>query len=398
MLSFMIALFAYPTVKVLNGLMFSKLEFYLVVLIVFSLSVAAWQAHKVFSQPLSYGLLTQRDVVLIGMWLVLAQLLRCGALETADLEWVLVFLAWITFALFGAMRIFLSPSNFLAYGEGFVTRPAIGVEPNFKLQEYFILFGVFYYALLGFRTRRIRYYLAALVLFPVTLGGSGRGIAVSVALTLFFFLYRIRGFWKATLAAAQFVVVISVLLVFAFASFANTFSARAKGFSDAFNAILTGSPTQDSSANARIFETLTALPYIQEHPFLGNGVISNQWQGGAQSALGGYFFVADIGFAGILFTYGAIGLVLYLWQYYLARKAAANVPYSRQGPFLDATKAFLLYSAIYSLESGICVWNASVTLFFVTVLYESTAQPHNSKLSYGWTGDPCAPQRPALSA
>ena len=397
-LCFLMAIIVYPFLKVRGGLLFSKFELYLMALMAFGISVAAWQAHQVFGQPLVYGILSQRDVVLVGTWLVLVHMLRCEMLETSELQKVLIFLAWSTFALFGAMRAFLSPSSFLEYGEGFVTRPMVGVEPSFKLQEFFILFGVFYYALLGIRTGRAKYYLAAVVLFPVTLGGSGRGIAVCVAATLLYSLYRIRGFWKATIAATQFLLIFVVLFAVAFALLPSTIIARVRSFSDAFSAVFTGSATQDPSANARILETLTSLPYIQTHPLIGNGVVSHQWQGGSQTALGAYFFASDIGIVGILFSFGAVGLLLYLWQYRFAWNAAKETPLPLQGPFQDATKAFLLYSAIYSLESGICVWNANVTLFFVALLFGNSAKVSLSNSCNERNGDPCVPRRPALSA
>lgn len=395
---FLMVIIVYPYLIVRAGLLLSRFEIYLLMLIGFGVSVAAWQAHSVFGQPLIYGILSQRDVVQIGGWLVLMQLLRCGMLERADLESALICLVWSTFVLFGAMRLLLSPADFLAYGEGFVTRPMVGVGPSFKLQEFFILFGVFYYALLGIRTARVSYYLTALVLFPVTLGGSGRGIAVSVAATLLCCLYRIRGFWKASMAALQFLLIVAVLFVVAFTLLPSTIAARARGFSDAFGAVFTGSGTQDPSANARILETLTAVPYIQAHPLLGNGVVSHQWQGGSQTALGAYFFASDIGIVGILFSFGSLGLLLYLCQYWFAWKAAKDSPLSSQCAFQDATKAFLLYSAIYSLESGICVWNANVTLLFVALLCANSVRVSKPDSYEELIGESCVPRRPALSA
>jgi hypothetical protein len=397
-LCFVMAIVFYPFLKVRGGLLFSRFELYLLLLMVFGVSVAAWQARQVFGQPLIYGVLSQRDVVLLGALLVLVQMLRNRMLETADLESVLIFLAWSTFALFSAMRLFLSPSNFLEFGEGLVTRPMVGVEPSFKLQEFFILFGVFYYALLGIRTGRAKYYLAALVLFPVTLGGSGRGMAASVAATLLFCLYRIRGTWKASITTMQFLLVFAVLFAVTFALLPSTLTARVRSFSDAFNAAFTGSATQDPSVNGRILETLTSLPYIQAHPLLGNGVVSHQWQGGSQTALGTYFFASDIGVVGILFSFGALGLLLYLGQFRLAWTAVKKTPQSMKSPFLDATKAFLLYSAVYSLESGMCVWSANVTLFFVALLYESSARAFTSNSCCEQTGESCVLRRPALSA
>jgi hypothetical protein len=394
-LSFLAVTATYLLLKIHGRLMFSWFDVYIATLIVFSVSVAAWQAHMVFEQPFLYGLLSQRQIVLLAACLVMASLLRSGSIHVHDLEAALLFLAWTTCVLFVTMRLFLSPANFAQYGEGFVTRAMVGTEPSFKLQEYFILFGVFYYALLGMRTRRILYYIAAAILFPVTLGGSGRGIAVSVAATLLLVLYRIRGFRKATLSATKFALIFTVLLAALYVIFPSAAASRSKAFSSAFTAMFTGETTQDPSANARIVETLTALPYIQLHPFLGNGIVSHQWQGGSETAMGAYFFAADIGIVGIVFSYGSLGLLLYLAQFRFAWLALKNIPNQRQSPFLDAAKAFLLYSAIYSTESGICVWSADVTLFFVAALCGLSTHTHALPSRAKWIGEPCSLQEPA---
>src|SRR5580693_2120999 len=45
-------IFVYPFWKLRNGLRISRFELYLLILITSSISVAAWQAQKVFGQPL----------------------------------------------------------------------------------------------------------------------------------------------------------------------------------------------------------------------------------------------------------------------------------------------------------------------------------------------------------
>src|SRR5579859_2783227 len=148
----------YPYLKIRSGLVFSRFEIYLMMMTIVTVSIATWRAHVVFGQPVIYGILSQRDVVQFGIWLILLYLLRARMVDIADFEVTLLTLAWATCALYVTMRIFLSPSDFAAYGEGFVTKTMLGVEPGFKLQEFFILFGVFYYALLGIRMRRSRYF------------------------------------------------------------------------------------------------------------------------------------------------------------------------------------------------------------------------------------------------
>jgi len=394
-LSLLMVLLFYPYLKIRGGLRVSRFEIYLAILMFGGTSLATFRANQVFGQPLAYGLLSQRAIVLIGVWLLFADLLRSGMLTARDVEASLICLAWGTFVLFSTMRLLLVPADFTAYSEGFVTRAMVGTEPSFKLQEFFILFGVFYYATKGLRSRRGKYYFAAAILFPAALGSSGRGLAISVVATIVFVIYRSRGVWGATFVIGKSAVVAAAFLGAAFAIFPNPLHTRIAGFSNAFAVVFTGAPTQDPSANSRIFETLAALPYIQQHLFLGNGVISNQWQGGSGAAMGSYFFASDIGFLGIIFAYGILGFLLYGWQYRLAWRAANQLRDCVQYPLLDATKAFVLFSAFFSIVTGICVWSAEVTLFFVALISGLASRELEEDSSHVEIGDQWRRHKPA---
>jgi hypothetical protein len=395
---FLTVLFAYPFWKVRTGFRFAPFELYLWLLMIAGLILAAWPAEHVFGQPFIYGILSRRETVLVAGWLILAKMLQRGIVELADIEAALLFLAWSTFVLYSVARLLFNPSDFTAYGEGLVTHPMIGVEPSFKFQPYFLIFGTFYYAIRGFRARRRRYYLAAAVLLLAALGGSGRGLALCAVVTLLVFLYRVRGFRRTAIAAILFAGVAAILGAGFYVIFPQLLSTRIAGFSDAFSVALTGSQTQDPSANARLFETVAALPYIKAHPFLGNGVVSHQWQGGTETAIGEYFFAADIGIFGIVFSIGIVGLLLYAIQYRIAWLAAKQLPHSLHHPFLDAIKAFILFSAFYSLETGQYVWDANTTIFFVVLLNSFVARRDIDNPYYNWISERWPTLRPALSA
>ncbi len=395
---FLLVLFVYSFWKTRIVFRFTQLELYILLLMSADISLAGRSAQEVFGQPLAYGILSQRGIVLIAGWLILATMLHAGTLKHDDVESVLLYLAWGTFVLYTSARIFLNPTDFVAYGEGLVTHPMAGYEPSFKFQPYFLVFGVFYYAGIGFRTQRTRYYLAAAILFFAALGGSGRGLAVSVGATLIIILYRMRGIRRGTIAALKFSCLAAVIGGAIYESFPETVSARIAKFSDAFVVTVAGPTTGDPSANARIFETLAALPYVQAHPLLGSGVVSNQWQGGSEMAIGEYFFASDIGIFGIVFSYGILGLFLFAFQYRIAWLAVKRLPESYQSPFLDAIKAFLLFSAFYSLETGMCVWDAGATLFFVTLLYDLAPYARTLNPDDNRTLQQCVAQRLALSA
>jgi hypothetical protein len=394
---FLIVLFVYPFWKMTSGLRFSWFEIYLLVLMIVGVLLAAWRAQEVFGQPLMYGILGQRKMALIAVFLVLVNALNCGMVQLEDIRKALLSLAWGTFILYSAMQMFLTPSRFASYGVAFVTEPMPGEDASFKLQIYFILFGAFYYALVGMRTARKKYYLAAAILFFAAGLGTSRGFTISVVATLLFCLYRVRGLRKTAVAAAKFGCLAAIMVGVFYAIFPSAFSARVGHFSDAFTVVFTGSTTEDASANARIFETLTALPYIQEHPFLGNGVLSAQWQGGTQKVLGNYFYSDDIGIIGVVFSYGIVGLLLYAVQYWFAWKAAKALPDSFHTPLLDATKGIVLFSALYTLETGMCVWTAEVTFFFIALLGAFAAQTSSLRVYDAWNGEGCSLQKPALS-
>jgi len=100
---FLIVLFVYPFWKMRAGLRFTRLELYLFLLMIADLVLAAWRAQKIFGQPLAYGILSQREIVLIAALPTLANMLRRGTVKLADLESVLLYLAWGTFALYSGV-------------------------------------------------------------------------------------------------------------------------------------------------------------------------------------------------------------------------------------------------------------------------------------------------------
>ncbi len=387
LLCFLVVLFVYPFWKLRMGLRFSWFESYLFLLMFADVALTAWQAHQVFGQPLLYGVLSQRNMALIAMLLIFLNALRTGMVDLTDIEAALLFLAWATFILYSAMRLFLNPADFNDFGVGFVTQPMVGTEQRFKFQSFFILFGAFYYAMLGMRTRRARYYLAAVALFLGAGLGVERGFTVFAPATLLFFLYRLRGMGRAFVAVAKVSCAVIVLTVVVYAISPGKVSTRIGSFSDAFTVLTTGNPsTSDASANNRAIEILRVFPYIQEHPLLGAGVISNQWQLANGSVLGQNFYASDIGIIGVEFSFGIVGLLLFLYQYRFAWSAAKKLPDSYYSPLLDATKAILLYTVLSSVQLSDFVWAAEVPLFFIVLMREIARQRSSLRFSDARTG------------
>ncbi|MGB9032522.1 MAG: hypothetical protein WCC27_20530 [Acidobacteriaceae bacterium] len=370
----LIFLLAYFPWKLSTGLRFSTFEVYVLILMFAGIVLPSWGAWREFRQPVAYGMLAERSVGLLGMWLLMLNALRRRLIALRDIEVALLVLTWGTFALFCLMRLALSPARFASYGPGFIADSGDGIV-IFKLPPYFILYGVIYYALRGFRTRRMRYQVAAAILFLFgAMGLTERWLTVSMGLTLLIFLFRWRRVGEFVTSLAVFACLALLGLAATMVVHPQFLTNSAARFTEAFLVVSTGTAGTDNSANARMFESVLVFPYIQKHPLLGNGVLSNQWQGGGQQMLGAYFYGTDIGLVGIAFSYGLFGILLFSWQYRFALRSASALPPHIHNSLRDATLGFLLFTALNSLTTGLFVWYAEITLFFVALLVAMKAE------------------------
>jgi len=366
-LCFIFLVIMYPIIKIKAGLIFNKIELYILFLVVIIPIMAALPAFKEFGQPIIYGILSQRGVAVFGGVLLLFTCLHYQIVKLHELEQIMLFIAWGTFVLYALMKLFLDPNKFISYGNGFVS--INDGSYLFKLQNYFIMFGLFYYTFRGFRKKIKKDYLIATILFVFMLGDNGgRGMTLAFIVTFLFYVFRWGGFAKFAKIIPKFsLIVILLLLLFYFVNPEQTIS-RIQKFTDAFTLALTGTEGEDSSANARLFQILVAVPYIVKHPFVGSGNISQQWQEGFEGVLGAYFHPSDIGLIGIVFLYGTIGFLFYSWQLKYAIVAANQCKNNNNNSFLDATKGILMYLFLYSVQTGIYVHYAEVTLSFIVIL------------------------------
>lgn len=381
-LCFLALVIVYPVWKTATGLRFSTFELYVLGLILIDVLLPAWSAKREFGQPLVYGILTQRDAVLLVVPLLLLSAIRAHRVSARDIEAALLACVWATYSLFLVMRLFLNPANFTSYGVGFAQ--FINGKAVFSLtllNGSFLLFGIVYYTLMGFRKRQVKCYIAAAILFTSVFSETtGRGAIVSLAVTLLYFLYRWRPLKQFLVTSVKFGIIATVCLAALYVASPATLSTRLAGFGDAFTVIFTGAPVEDPSANGRLLETLAALPLIQKHPLLGNGAISRQWEGGAKDALDVDFFGGDIGVIGVLFTVGVLGLLVFACQFLFALRANRMLPASAHNSLSDAATAFVLFLAIDSLMTGLCMSDPEITLLFIALLiglaYEETDRYH----------------------
>lgn len=342
----------------------------LMLVIPFWSALAAWRE---FDQPMIYGLLVHRYLALIaGVPLLIGIAISRHHITFKDLEAALLILVWSTFALFLVMYLGLNPSSYFdSFGVGFVTGSMD--EAQFKFELVFVVFGFYYYLFRGMRRESPRDYIRAGGLFLfMLLAIRGR----SLMLSLLGAYVVLAWLWAPNLASRfRFLpkVALAIAVVWAGLFFLNhdLYLALMDKFSDAFTVVFSGDSVDDVSANARIEQTVLAMPYITKNWLTGNGVISNQWSGGTESVMSGYFHPTDIGIIGVVFQYGVLGLFLCLIQFGYAfafARKRISAP-SEVFDLLRAAKAQILFYGFTSLSTGYFIYRPEIILFFIGLLW-----------------------------
>jgi hypothetical protein len=357
----------YPFVKIFLVWGVTRFEVYLLTLMPLNVFLPALTSAREFGQPLLYGILAQRAAILITAALLLFTALRSKVLTFRDIEAVLLWLAWGTSVLYLFMTFFLNPANFTSYGSAFASSQ--GIVPRFVLHAEFPSFALVYYAFLGLRRRRAKYYIAAVYfLIAILTVADARSYTVSFACTFIYYLFRLRPMGKVILTIGKVGLAAVIAVVCFYAINPEYASSRLGGFSDAFKVVFRGQEVDDPSANIRLLEVATAWPYILKNPLLGTGQLSNQWRGGNGEMIDRNFVPGDIGMIGAVYSFGLVGLSVFAYQFKFAIRATNRLSDQLRSPLADACIGLLLLNAIYSMTASLFAFYPETTLFFIAVL------------------------------
>lgn len=358
--------------KLRVGFALPSIELYVLFLIVLMPIIASLAAQNVFSQPIYYGIGNQRSVVLCAGALALIHAFRRGTICVAHMEWAFIYLAWGTLFLYTAMTIFVDPGTMS--DEGDFIKGGVVEEAHFNFNPVFIIFGFIYYAIVGYLKRDASQYLYALpFLLYILVIDTGRAKLLAMLLAFLVLVVRFGSIKRAVFFGLRAGVAILLLGILLYVFNAEFITSRIGKFSDALFVLLTGETGGDVSANQRIFETIAAIPYIQEHWLIGAGRVSTQWHDGYSGVMGTYFYPGDIGLIGALFMYGLFGCLVYLIQFYFAWRIARNITQDDQHfMFMTAVSGYLLFYGIYSLASGLFVHSLEIGIVMTAILYSAS--------------------------
>ena len=156
-----------------------------------------------------------------------------------------------------------------------------------------------------------------------------------------------------------------VLLVLFSLGYTSLFEKYQVLYQNVLNVFL-GETTDEASSAVRYMEFNTALSYIDKNPMLGNGFISNQWNGGWRDLLG-YFYPVDIGILGNIFVFGILGTFLLYLPFVFSLHISRAV--DSKNVFFKTCEYMILFFFLSMFFTAVNIRDTSSIMFIVCLLY-----------------------------
>lgn len=324
----------------------------------------AYKGNVVFGQPYFYGIMAQRSVLLSLSGILLISFLNKGLITIHQVERSFLIISLTLLFICYFFFLFVDPQyfnndEFVAYS------PIRGYR--YRFQFALVIMLLFYSLFKISHERKPRFAIVILlILFYLIYFLQSRTTLVVLAITLLIYFYRNfslkERIKKIVIYGSIIFIAASFMISLGYTSLLDKYKLLYNNVLDAFVA---QSPDEASSA-VRYMEYQTALDYIRENPLLGNGFISNQWNGGWHDVLG-YFYPVDIGILGNIFVFGLIGtLVIYLPYYFslrMSRRVVSN------NVFFKSCEYMLLFFFLSMFFSAVNIRDSSSIMFLVCLIY-----------------------------
>lgn len=320
-----------------------------------------------FGQPILYGILSQRNWLLLGVGILIFYQISNYKLSIRTTESSLIFMAWLSLIFFTLIVLFFDPSQLDESSKFAINDKERGIR--YKFQNFFITFGTLYYFIRYDITKnKINLLILIIFLLYILLVIQGRTYMLFLAITIY--LYYLFNYPLTKVIIKTFNIFIFLILCILLISFFSPgyVDKMIDLFSQMFT-VLTGEMSNDNSSNARIWTSLTVLNYFEHNAYsslFGTGRISNQWNGGYER-LFGYFYPEDIGLLGGTFLYGIFGMVFlliipYFWIYKEIRKTKSN-------DVFILTLKFMLILSIIRIPQGGLYFGPNMWIVLFLILY-----------------------------
>ncbi|MDD4950729.1 hypothetical protein [Sulfuricurvum sp.] len=348
-------LIAFVVLMTVNNLAINKVSFYYLILIITIPIYSAYRSHAEFGQPFLYGVLTERGWLLFGTGIWFYYILMTKKVTFATMEASFVFMAWASFIIFSLFILTFDPSQLQNSDEAskFVQMTS-SRGLRFKFQNFFISFGAIYYFIkYSMKKNPVDLIFLSLFLIYVLFVIQGRGYMLTLAATFFLYYWLNYSLPKFLLTMLKLVLFVSFALLIIQIIMPEYITQMGNLYSQMFQ-VLAGGESEDSSANARIFESLIVFDYFNAHNlsiWLGTGKISQQWNDGYESIFG-YFYPSDIGILGGVFVYGISGFIALIIIPFIMVIKVLRVSVCKNDIFPLSLKYVLIFVLIGSIQGS----------------------------------------------
>lgn len=325
---------------------------------------AAYQGHAIFKQPYYYGIMAQRSVLLSLSGILLISLLRKGWITIQQVERSFVIISLSLLIIFYFFFLFVNPVKFTDM-EFVAYSPIRGYRYRF---QFALVIMLLFYSLFKVSHERKNGYIAIvlLIIFYLVYFLQSRTTLVVLAFTLLIYFFRnftLREKIRNTIIYGS-VIIVAGALLFSL-GYTSLYDKYHVLYSNVYN-IFFGETSDEASSAVRFMEFNIALDYIEKNPILGNGFISNQWNGGWRDILG-YFYPVDIGLLGNIFVFGLLGTCLIYLPYYFSLSMSRQVHSNHV--FFKTIEYMLLFFFLSMFFSAVNIRDSSSIMFLVCLLY-----------------------------
>lgn len=329
-------------------------KFGLLFLTLFILSISS--SYFIYNQSITSGIIANSSIYLSGSAFLVYYIFVKYRLDLETVKSHLLSLSWTVFIIFAFL--FLT-------GIAFVSNDGENVFGVGSLKKDLINLGAVIYLVRFFQRNKNSYLFFALILFSVNHWADFQRYIFFVFIMVFasmLFFYRNRGAGIRAIALVLFVSPILITVLSA-TQFGEQFS---KKINAVFALFEDDSQTKsDSSIDARFSETAIAMASIKQYPITGIGRIRSSTKSEVTGDL--YFHVTDIGLIGIMYSFGILGVLIFLLQFHYLFGIYKN------GRFMaiDSNrefKLFLLFLLLYSILTGKVIYSPTEFIIMVGLI------------------------------
>jgi hypothetical protein len=332
----------------------------------------AWQAERVFGQPMIYGILAQRQSYLIlGAWFIVIALRR-NLVPLRKIESYFILAMYVMLAIMYFFYLFIDPNKFAetefvvySFSKGWVYKFPNGVTAG-------LLIFSFVKIILQDKTRYLVPFLICIWYFIYY--GQDRSQLVFIVVTLLFLYINTVSLRR------KFFYGFTSLVFIAFAAVAialfnpDLYSRYIELYTNA-SSIFTKNSSTESSTNIRFVEAVIATKGFNEHPVLGNGVLSNQWYDGYFRYYK-YFYPSDVGILGNLYVFGMVGTLFFYIPYMFVLAWAIQLRKIKDALYLTGVYGSLfLFFDMFTAASNLTFIGLPAFFFGIVYYYRYHVYP-----------------------